>query len=137
LFGEPLADAVLLGLPPERLPRALQLSRLERDVESMPDGLATVVGARGVRLSGGQVQRVAAARALARRPALLVVDDLSSALDAATEAELWDGLLAAAAEDGTSILVVTHRPAVLARADDIVHLEAGRRVRPRVDQSMQ
>jgi len=128
LFGEPLADAVLLGLPPERLPRALRLSRLERDVEAMPDGLATVVGARGVRLSGGQVQRVAAARALARRPALLVVDDLSSALDAATEAELWDGLLAAAAEDGTSILVVTHRPAVLARADDIVRLEAGRRV---------
>ena len=76
----------------------------------MPDGLATVVGSRGVRLSGGQVQRVAAARALARRPALLVVDDLSSALDAATEAELWEGLLAAADEDGTSILVVTHRP---------------------------
>jgi ATP-binding cassette subfamily B protein len=128
LFSEPLADAVLLGLPPERLDHALRLSRLERDVASMPDGLATVVGSRGVRLSGGQVQRVAAARALARRPALLVVDDLSSALDAATEAELWEGLLAAAAEDGTSTLVVTHRPSVLARADDVVRLQAGRRV---------
>ncbi len=129
LFSEPLADAVLLGLPRERLPHALRLSRLERDLDAMPEGLATVVGSRGVRLSGGQVQRVATARALARRPALLVVDDLSSALDAATEAELWDGLLAAADTDGTAILVVTHRPAVLARADDVVHLEAGRRVR--------
>jgi ATP-binding cassette subfamily B protein len=128
LFSEPLADSVLLGLPPERLPHALRLSRLERDVDAMPDGLATVVGSRGVRLSGGQVQRVAAARALARRPALLVVDDLSSALDAATEAELWEGLLAAADEDGTSVLVVTHRPSVLDRADDVVRLEAGRRV---------
>jgi len=128
LFSEPLADSVLLGLPVERLPHALRLSRLERDVEAMPDGLATVVGSRGVRLSGGQVQRVAAARALARRPALLVVDDLSSALDASTEAELWEGLLAAATEDGTSVLVVTHRPAVLARADDVVRLEAGRRL---------
>lgn len=128
LFSEPLADAVLLGLPRERLPNALRLSRLDHDVEAMPDGLATVVGSRGVRLSGGQVQRVAAARALARRPALLVVDDLSSALDAATEAELWDGLLAAAREDGTSLLIVTHRPAVLSRADDVVRLHAGRRV---------
>ncbi|QYG92437.1 ABC transporter ATP-binding protein [Iamia sp. SCSIO 61187] len=128
LFSEPLADAVLLGLPRARLPHALRLSRLERDVAAMPEGLATVVGSRGVRLSGGQVQRVAAARALARRPALLVVDDLSSALDATTEAELWEGLLAAAAEDGTSVLVVTHRPAVLARADDVVRMEAGRRV---------
>lgn len=128
LFSEPLAESVLLGLPVGRLPHALRLSRLERDVAAMPEGLATVVGSRGVRLSGGQVQRVAAARALARRPALLVVDDLSSALDAATEAELWEGLLAAADEDGTSVLVVTHRPAVLARADDVVRLEAGRRV---------
>ncbi len=128
LFSEPLGDAVLLGLPAERLPHALRLSRLERDLDAMPEGLATVVGSRGVRLSGGQVQRVAAARALARRPALLVVDDLSSALDAATEAELWDGLLAAADEHGTAILVVTHRPAVLARADEVVRLDAGRRL---------
>lgn len=128
LFSEPLADAVLLGLPRERLPHALHLSRLERDLDAMPEGLATVVGSRGVRLSGGQVQRVATARALARRPALLVVDDLSSALDAATEAELWDGLLAAADQDGTAVLVVTHRPAVLARAADVVRMEAARRV---------
>ncbi len=128
LFSEPLADAVLLGLPPERLPRALELAGLDRDLAAMPEGASTVVGSRGVRLSGGQIQRVATARALARRPALLVVDDLSSALDATTEAEVWDGILAATADDGTAVLVVTHRPAVLARADQLVRLEDGRRL---------
>jgi ABC-type multidrug transport system fused ATPase/permease subunit len=130
LFSEPLTDAVLLGLPPERLDVALHLACMEQDVAAMPRGVATVVGSRGVRLSGGQVQRVAAARALARRPALLVVDDLSSALDAATESALWDRILAAVDLDGTSVLVVTHRPAVLARADEVVHLVGGRRDRP-------
>jgi ATP-binding cassette subfamily B protein len=128
LFSEPLADAVLLGLPPERLPRALHLAGLGPDLDAMPDGARTLVGSRGVRLSGGQVQRVATARALARRPALLVVDDLSSALDASTEAQVWDGILEAVADDGTAVLVVTHRPAVLARADEVVRMEAGRRL---------
>ncbi|HXH59335.1 ABC transporter ATP-binding protein [Iamia sp.] len=126
LFSEPLADAVLLGLPRERLAGALHLACLEQDLATMASGTATVVGSRGVRLSGGQIQRVAAARALARRPALLVVDDLSSALDTATEAELWRRVLAAADDDGTAVLVVTHRPAVLERADDVIHLVAGR-----------
>jgi ABC-type multidrug transport system fused ATPase/permease subunit len=128
LFSERLADAVLLGLPVERIDHAIHLACMEQDVEAMPEGLDTVVGSRGVRLSGGQAQRVAAARALARRPALLVVDDLSSALDAATEAQLWDRILAATDIDGTSVLVVTHRPAVLDRADEVVVLKGGRRV---------
>lgn len=127
LFSEPLAEAVLLGLPPERLDAALHLACMEDDVAAMPDGSRTVVGSRGVRLSGGQIQRVAAARAMARRPALLVVDDLSSALDVATEARLWRRILRAAEVDGTSVLVVTHRAAVLARADEVVHLAGGRR----------
>jgi ATP-binding cassette subfamily B protein len=80
-----------------------------------------------VRLSGGQVQRTAAARAFVRRPELLVVDDLSSALDVATESRLWSGL--ADALPGTTWLVVTHRPAVLARADQVLTLsDDGRRV---------
>jgi ATP-binding cassette subfamily B protein len=128
LFSEPLADAVLLGLPDERLDAALHLACMEDDLAVMPHGVATVVGSRGVRLSGGQAQRVAAARALARRPALLVVDDLSSALDAATEAALWDRILTAVDLDGTGVLVVTHRPAVLARADEVVTLDTGHRV---------
>ncbi|MBA2283833.1 MAG: ABC transporter ATP-binding protein, partial [Acidimicrobiia bacterium] len=127
LFSEPLVDTILLGLPVEELDEALELAQLTDDVAAMPNGLATVVGPRGVRLSGGQVQRAATARALARRPALLVVDDLSSALDVATEVRLWDGLLGRGA--GRTALVVTHRRQVLDRADVVVELRDGRRVR--------
>jgi len=130
LFSEPLADAVLLGLPRNRLDEAIRLACLEPDLAAMPDGIDTVVGSRGVRLSGGQIQRVATARALARRPAMLVVDDLSSALDATTEARIWDGVIAAAHGEGTAALVVTHRPAVLARADRVITLARGRPVPP-------
>jgi ATP-binding cassette, subfamily B, bacterial len=126
LFSEPLADAVLLGVRGEGLLDAISLACLDQDVEWMPDGLQTVVGAKGVRLSGGQIQRTAAARAFVRRPELLVIDDLSSALDVETEARLWRQLL----ESGTAptLLVVSHRPAVLARADQVVELSLGRRV---------
>ena len=81
---------------------------------SMPAGLDTRVGARGVRLSGGQVQRAAIARALVRRPDLLVLDDVSSALDVGTERRLWDRLLA---DPDRTLLVVSNRPATIARAD--------------------
>jgi ATP-binding cassette, subfamily B, bacterial len=94
----------------------------------MPDRLDTVVGPRGVRLSGGQVQRATAARALVRTPELLVVDDLSSALDVETEELFWDRLAEAAAT-GTgpeTLLVVSHRAAALRRADQIVVLDRGR-----------
>jgi ATP-binding cassette subfamily B protein len=72
-----------------------------------------------VRLSGGQAQRAGAARALVRGPTLLVVDDLSSALDVETEAQLWDRLLA---DGDRTALVVTHRPRVLQRADRVIVL---------------
>jgi ATP-binding cassette subfamily B protein len=89
----------------------------------MPEGLATVVGPRGVRLSGGQVQRATADRALVRSPELLVVDDLSSALDAETERELWRRL---AVDGPETVLVVSHRRAALERADTVVVLDRGR-----------
>jgi ATP-binding cassette subfamily B protein len=123
LFSEPLADTVLLGLPDDGLLDALRLTCLDEDLAEMPDGVATVIGPRGLRLSGGQVQRAGAARALVRRPELLVVDDLSSALDVATEARLWQRV----AEGGFSTaLLVSHRPTVLARADRVVVLSEGR-----------
>jgi ATP-binding cassette subfamily B protein len=76
-----------------------------------------------VRLSGGQLQRATTARALVRRPELLVVDDLSSALDVETEAALWRRL----AEDGpTTCLVVSHRRPALLRADQVLVLSHGR-----------
>ncbi|MGH9085763.1 MAG: ATP-binding cassette domain-containing protein [Acidimicrobiales bacterium] len=126
LFSEPLADAILLGVAAGGLDEAVRLACLDEDVAWMPEGLATVVGAKGVRLSGGQIQRTAAARAFVRRPELLVIDDLSSALDVETEARMWRQLLEGGS--ATTLLVVSHRPAVLARADQVVVLEAGRRV---------
>ncbi len=125
LFSESLADTILLGVDADGLHEALRAACLEEDVAEMPDGLATVVGPKGVRLSGGQIQRAGAARAFVRRPELLVVDDLSSALDVDTEARLWDRLFAATGGD-TTVLVVTHRPAVVARADQLVRLDRGR-----------
>lgn len=127
LFSETLADTVLLGVEPAGLGAAFTLACLDDDLATMPDGRDTMVGPKGVRLSGGQIQRAAAARAFVRQPELLVVDDLSSALDVTTETRLWDGLFAGADGDLT-VLAVTHRPRVLDRADVVVHLDAGRRL---------
>lgn len=108
--------------------RALWLAAFDPDLAALPDGLDTVVGPRGVRLSGGQVQRVTAARALVRRPELLVVDDLSSALDAETERTLWRRLAEAArtGEGPATLLVVSHRRAALEQAGQVVVLDGGR-----------
>ncbi|HEY6739557.1 MAG TPA: ABC transporter ATP-binding protein [Actinopolymorphaceae bacterium] len=129
LFSESLWENLLLGWPAsqEDLDRALELAALEQDLSEMPEGLETVVGPRGVRLSGGQVQRATAARALVRSPDLLVVDDLSSALDVETENLLWDRI-AKAAKDGrgpSTLLVVSHRRAALERADQVLVLDRG------------
>ena len=96
LFSATLRENILLGLPPESvdLDRAIYQAVLEHDLAGMEYGLETVVGPRGVRLSGGQIQRSAAARMFARRPQLLVFDDLSSALDVETERTLWERLFA-------------------------------------------
>jgi ABC-type multidrug transport system fused ATPase/permease subunit len=83
-----------------------------------------MVGPLGVRLSGGQVQRTAAARMFLRDPELLVFDDLSSALDVETERQLWDRLFAERSE--ITSLVVSHRRPALQRADQIIVLEGGR-----------
>jgi ATP-binding cassette subfamily B protein len=130
LFSETLRENLLLGWPADgdRLAAALELAVMEQDLAEMSDGLDTVVGPRGVRLSGGQVQRATAARALVRAPELLVVDDLSSALDVETEQLLWERI-AGAARDGrgpATLLVVSHRRAALARADQVVVLDRGR-----------
>lgn len=126
LFSLSLRDNLLLGRadPEERIAEAIHAAVLEPDLAAMPAGLATMVGPLGVRLSGGQVQRAAAARMFLRRPELLVVDDLSSALDVETERLLWERLIAERA--GATSLVVSHRRPALRRADQIVFLEGGR-----------
>ncbi|MBM7789908.1 ABC transporter ATP-binding protein [Tenggerimyces flavus] len=129
LFSESLRENLLLGWPASDadLGRAVELATFEQDLADMPEGLSTVVGPRGVRLSGGQVQRATAARALVRTPDLLVVDDLSSALDVETEHQLWDRIATAASvgRGPSTLLVVSHRRAALERADQVVVLDRG------------
>ena len=129
LFSETLRDNVLMGLldpatgDGERLNAALHQAVLDRDVPRLERGLETLVGPRGVRLSGGQMQRAAAARMFVREPELLVFDDLSSALDVETERRLWERL--AAIPDHSTVIAVSHRRAALQRADWIVVLKDG------------
>ncbi|HWV34474.1 MAG TPA: ABC transporter ATP-binding protein, partial [Thermomicrobiales bacterium] len=125
LFSESLRDNILLGLPPDSvdLPAALHAAVMEEDVQELEDGLETMVGVRGAKLSGGQMQRSATARMFIRPAELYVFDDLSSALDVATERILWDRLFA---RDGVTSLVVSHRHPALQRADQIIVLERGR-----------
>src|SRR5450755_839444 len=125
LFSETLKQNILLGLPddPAVLAAAVRSAVLEHDVQALEAGLETPVGTRGVKLSGGQVQRAAAARMLVRAAELLVVDDLSSALDVETERTLWERIFE---REDVTCLVVTHRRATLQRADHIIVLKDGR-----------
>jgi ATP-binding cassette subfamily B protein len=142
LFSDTLRENILMGWPaePAQLERAIHQSVLEPDIAALDKGLDTLVGPRGVRLSGGQVQRAAAARMFVRDPELLVFDDLSSALDVETERVLWERLDASRQVAGgggqealptayrllPACLVVSHRRAALRRADLIVVLKDGR-----------
>ncbi len=101
--------------------RSVADARLGRDVADA-GGVEALVGHRGVRLSGGQVQRLALARALAADAELLVADDVSSALDATTEVELWESLR----RRGSTVIGATTKRAALARADRVVVLVEGR-----------
>ena len=130
LFSDSLKANILLGLGAVEaaVGTAVRAAVLEQDVAGLTHGLDTLVGSRGVRLSGGQVQRAAAARAFVRRAELLVVDDLSSALDVETERTLWERLLDGpdSSDRAETILAVSHRRPALRRADRIVVLKDGR-----------
>jgi len=124
LFSDTLRDNILLGLETDEreLEQALRLAVMEHDVAVLEQGVETRVGRRGVKLSGGQIQRAAAARMFVRGADMLIVDDVSSALDMETEEMLLQRLLV----QGTpSCLVVSHRRAVLRRADHIIVLKHG------------
>ena len=130
LFSDSLKANILLGLGAVEaaVGTAVRAAVLEQDVAGLTHGLDTLVGSRGVRLSGGQVQRAAAARAFVRRAELLVVDDLSSALDVETERTLWERLLDGpeSSDRAETILAVSHRRPALRRADRIIVLKDGR-----------
>ena len=125
LFSDPLRDNILMGIPEKDadIPEAIRSAVMERDLKELDDGLNTLVGPRGVRLSGGQMQRTAASRMFVREPELLIFDDLSSALDVVTEQKLWNRVFA---RDGATCLAVSHRKAALRRADQIIVMKDGR-----------
>ena len=118
-FGETAGE-----VDEDRLARCVRRAQLDEVVAGLPDGLATVVGERGIRLSGGQRQRVAIARALYREPAVLILDEGTSALDGATEAALVAALDELQA--GRTIIAVAHRLTTLRDADRILVVADGR-----------
>jgi ATP-binding cassette subfamily B protein len=125
LFSDSLRDNVLMGLgkDDEAIRRAIHLAVMEYDLGELEDGLETMVGPKGVKLSGGQIQRTAAARMFVREPELLVFDDLSSALDVETERTLWERVFE---QSNATSLVVSHRKVALRQADHIIVLKDGR-----------
>jgi ATP-binding cassette, subfamily B, bacterial len=130
LVSDTLRHNILLGLPEAEvdIEAAIHAAVMEQDLPELEEGLDTMVGTRGVKLSGGQIQRTAAARMFVRRPELYVFDDLSSALDVNTEKVLWERLFAHASDKGErpTCLVVSHRRPALRRASQIVVLKDGR-----------
>lgn len=133
LFSYTLRENILLGLSKDNqdIATALNMAVFEQDLATMNESIETLVGSKGVRLSGGQMQRVAAARMFIRKPELLVFDDLSSALDVETELALWSRIFVNSSEQQDNswtptCLVVSHRPAVLRRADQIIVMKAGK-----------
>jgi ATP-binding cassette subfamily B protein len=126
LYSDTLRNNILLGQAEQgdSLQQALHAAVMEFDVAQLPGGLDTVIGPRGVKLSGGQAQRTAAARMLVRDAELYVFDDLSSALDVETEQKLWERMFQRRSD--ATCLVVSHRKTALSRADHIIVMKDGR-----------
>ena len=108
----------------ERLKKSLTLAQLDTFIAGLPGGTATRVGERGAMISGGQKQRIGIARALYRKPEILVLDEATSALDVRTEAELYHALRGMGKE--VSIVMVTHRLSALEHADKIFCMDHGK-----------
>jgi ATP-binding cassette, subfamily B, bacterial len=128
LFDDTVRGNVTLGadLDDEQVWRALAVAQADRFVRALPAELDTTVGERGISLSGGQRQRLALARALVRRPRLLVLDDATSSVDPTVEAAILRGLRSA--DLAATVVVVAYRRATIALADEVVYVEQGRLV---------
>jgi ATP-binding cassette subfamily B protein len=126
LFDDTVRDNVTLGadVPDDEVWAALRAAEADGFVAALAHGLDTTLGERGTSLSGGQRQRISLARALVRRPRLLVLDDATSAVDPEVEARI----LATLRQDrrGGTVVVVAYRKATIALADEVIHLAAGR-----------
>jgi ABC-type multidrug transport system fused ATPase/permease subunit len=127
LFDDTVRDNITLGadIPDEDVWAALRTAQADGFVAALPHGLDTRLGERGTSLSGGQRQRISLARALVRRPRLLLLDDATSAVDPEVEARIL-GALRDGAGEGTTLVVVAYRKATIGLADEVIHLADGR-----------
>lgn len=125
LVAGSIRDNLTLGteVDDDQLWTALRQAEASAFVADTPHGIDTVVGERGVSLSGGQRQRLALARALVRRPSILLLDDTTSALDPATEGRVLANLRAAGS--AMTVVIVASRPSTIALADDVIYLVGG------------
>jgi len=125
LFDDTVRGNVTLGadMSDDEVWHALALAQADGFVSALPNGLGTHIGERGTSLSGGQRQRLALARALVRRPRLLVLDDATSAVDPEVEQRILDGLRASGEQ--ITVVVVAHRPATIAVADEVAFISGG------------
>jgi ATP-binding cassette subfamily B protein len=127
LFSDTIENNIRFGrdeVDPETIAWAIEVSQLREDLGVIPGGLAARIGVRGMSISGGQKQRLALARALVGKPRILILDDCTSALDAKTEAALWDRLHEVMPE--LTCFIITHRHATLEVMDEIIVLDEGR-----------
>jgi len=127
LFNDTIRENIEFGCPGaswDEIVHAAQLAQIHDFVEALPDGYETVVGERGLKLSGGEKQRVAIARAVLKRPRIYLFDEATSALDSHTEQAIQQSL--AEVSRGTTTLVIAHRLSTVVDADQILFIEAGR-----------
>ncbi len=130
LFDDTVRGNITLGgdFTDDDIWDALRIAQGEGFIRSLPEGLDTKVGERGTTLSGGQRQRIALARALVRRPRLLILDDATSAVDPQVEARILAGLRSAVqgGRSDTTVLVIAYRKATISLADEVLFLADGR-----------
>ena len=128
LFDDTVRGNVTLGadVPDEDVWAALRTAQADGFVAALPSGLDTQLGERGTSLSGGQRQRLSLARALVRRPRLMILDDATSAVDPEVEARILASLRDDVSGSTASLVVVAYRKATISLADRVVHLEGGR-----------
>jgi len=126
LFDDTVRGNITLDEPfgDDEVWAALRVAAADEFVAALPEGLDTRVGERGATLSGGQRQRLALARAVVRRPRLLVLDDATSAVDPAVEARILDALRGS--DEPSTVVVIAYRQATISLADEVVWLEQGR-----------